>query len=103
VPAVAVAFDDPTVITVKHWSRILDGEQLATSCRVEWAVLLQRTYGFDAMRCPKRAARMRVLATLTEPSVVRKSLSPLGVRSEPLPQARARDPTGQESSDFEAA
>jgi len=64
---------------------------------------LQRPYGFDAMRCPKRAARMRVLATLTEPSVVRKILSHLGVRWEPLPQARARAPTGQESFDFESA
>ena len=99
VPAVAV---DPTVITVEHWSRILDGELLATSSRVEWAGLLKRTFGFDAMRCPRCAARMRVMATLTEPSVVKKILSHLGVRTEPLPRARARDPTGQESFDDDA-
>jgi hypothetical protein len=101
--AVPLAEGDPTAITVKHWRRILDGELLATSSRVEWAVLLRRTYGVDALRCPRCAARMRVLATITEPSVVQKLLSHLGLRTEPLPRGRARDPTGQESFDFDAA
>ena len=103
VHAVAVAFDDPTVITVEHWSRILDGALYAASSRVEWGVLLQRTYGFDALRCPRCAARMRVLATLSDLSVVKKILSHLGLPTEPLPRARARDPTGQESFDYDAA
>jgi DNA-directed RNA polymerase subunit H (RpoH/RPB5) len=38
---------------------------------------------------------MRVLATITDPPVVTKILSHLGMRTEPLPRARARDPTGQ--------
>ena len=103
VHAVPVAFTDPTVITVSHWNRILDGALYAASSRVEWAVLLQRTYGFEALRCPKCAARMRVMATITDPSVVKKILSHLNVRTEPLPRARARDPTGQESFDYDAA
>ena len=101
--AVPLAFDDPTVIAVKHWNRILDGELYAASSRVEWAVLLRRTHGFDAMRCPRCAARMRVMATITDPSVVKKILSHLDLRTEPLPRARARDPTGQESFDYDAA
>jgi len=32
--AVAVASDDPTILTVEHWSRILDGELYAASSRV---------------------------------------------------------------------
>jgi hypothetical protein len=44
-----------------------------------------------------------IVATITEPSVVKKILSHLGVRTDPLPRARARDPTGQESFDFDAA
>ena len=33
---------------------------VAEDCsRVEWSVLLQRTFGFDALRCPKCDARMR--------------------------------------------
>jgi hypothetical protein len=90
-------------IAVKHWSRIRGGELFATSSRVEWAVLLRRTYGIDALRCPKCAARMRVLATITDSGVVKKILSHLGRRTEPLSRARARDPTGQESFDEGAA
>jgi hypothetical protein len=40
---VVVAADDPTILTVAHWGRILDGELDAASSRVEWAVLLRRT------------------------------------------------------------
>ena len=93
----------PTSITLEHWNRILDGELYATSSRVEWAILLRRTYGLDALRCPKCDARMRVLSTLTEPSVVNKILSHLGLRTEPIPLARARDPTGQMDLGFDAA
>jgi hypothetical protein len=100
---VAVASDDPTIITIEHWRRLLDGELYAASSRVEWAVLLRRTYGVDALRCPKCAGRMRVMATILEPGTVKKILAHLGLPIEPLPRARARDPTGQESFDFDAA
>jgi hypothetical protein len=45
------ALEDPTTLTLKHWGRILEGELFATSSRVDWAVLLQRIFGFDALRC----------------------------------------------------
>jgi hypothetical protein len=70
---------------------------------VAWAVLLRRTCGVDSLRFPRCAAKMRVLATLIDPSAVKKMLSHLGVRTDPLPRARARDPTGQERFDFDAA
>ena len=76
---------------------------MATSSRVEWAVLLRRTFGFDALKCPRCAAPMRILATLTEPAAVKKILAHLVVRTEPLPRGRARDPTGQTGFDFDAA
>ena len=101
--AVAVPSDDPTMVTVEHWSRLLDGELYAASSRVEWALLLRRTYGVDALRCPTCSGRMRVMATITEPGAVKKILAHLGLPTEPLPRARARDPTGQESFDFDAA
>jgi len=43
------------------------------------------------------------MATVTDPSVVKKILAHLGLPTEPLPRARARDPTGQESFDEGAA
>ncbi len=91
----AIASEDPTTITVEHWRRLLDGELFATSSRVDWAILMQRTFGFDALRCPRCDQKMRVLSTITEPVVVKKILSHLGMRTDPLPRARARDPTGQ--------
>ena len=91
------------MITVAHWRRILDGALYAASSRVEWAVLLRRTHGVDALRCPRCAGTMRAMATLVEPGVVKKILAHLGLPTEPLPRARARDPTGQESFDFDAA
>jgi Putative transposase len=80
---------------------ILDGELFATSSRVEWAVLLRRTHGLDALRCPKCEAKMRVIATLLDPRAVRKILTHLGGCADPLPRARARHPTAQTSFDFD--
>ena len=73
---------DPTAITAKHGARLLEGELFATSSRIEWAVLLQCTFGFDSLRCPKCHARMRLLATVTDPGTVNKILTHLGVRTE---------------------
>jgi hypothetical protein len=40
---VAVASDDPTILTLQHGRRLLDGELYAASSRVEWALRLRRT------------------------------------------------------------
>jgi len=101
--AVAVASDHPTRISVKHGRRILEGDLYTASSRIDWEVLLRRTYGVDALRCPRCAGRMRVMATITDPSVVKKILAHLDMPTEPLPRARARDPTGQQRFDFDAA
>jgi hypothetical protein len=46
---------------------------------------------------------MRPIATLTDPAEVRAILTHLGMRSQPLPRAPARDPTGQASFEFAVA
>ena len=51
--------------------------------------------GFAVLRCPRRSRQMRVIATFTEPPVVRQILDPLGVRASPRPRAPARDPDWQ--------
>jgi hypothetical protein len=103
-PAEPVALVEPTTISVAHWGRLEDGELFARSSYIEWAVMLKRTFGFDAMRCSACGQRMTVLATLTAPEVVRKILDPLHVRSSPLPRAPARDPTWEQTElGFEAA
>ena len=102
-PSASAAADDPTVITVKHWGRLLDGDLYASASRLDWAVLLRRIHGIDALACPTCDGKLRPIATITDPAVARKILLHLGRRSEPMPRARARDPTGQESFDFDAA
>jgi DNA-directed RNA polymerase subunit H (RpoH/RPB5) len=54
------------------------------------------------MKQPQEQSAGRI-ATITEPGTVKKILAHLGLPTEPLPRARARDPTGQESFDFGAA
>ena len=43
------------------------------------------------------------MATITEPATVKRILTHLGLPTDPVPRAQARDPTGQESFDFGAA
>jgi hypothetical protein len=95
--------DDPTAITVKHWARLVDGALYAASSRLDWASLLQRTHGIDALVCPVCEGRLRPIATITDLDIARKILHALGHRAHPWPRARARDPTGQGSLDFDVA
>jgi len=91
-PAGAVVAVAPTMISVAHWGRLEEGALFAWSRRLEWAVMMKRTFGFNVLRCPRCSGKMRVLSTITEPPVVRQILDHLGVRASPLPRAPARDP-----------
>jgi hypothetical protein len=88
---------EPTTISVLHWGRLLDGELFATSRYVEWAVLMKRTFGFDALRCPRCERKMRVLSTVKDPLTVRRILDHLNLPSEPRTAAPARDPTWEQT------
>jgi len=104
VPAEPVVVVDPTMITVAHWGRLEEGALFAWSRRLEWAVMMKRTFGFDVLACPRCSRRMRVIATILSPAVVRKILEHLGVRASPLPRAPARDPDWEQVDlGFEAA
>lgn len=46
-----------------------------------WSVLLARVFYLDALLCPKCGGRRKVLAFLTDPEVVRKILSHLGLET----------------------
>jgi Putative transposase len=94
----------PTTISVEHWGRLLDGELLASSRHIDWAVLMKRTFGFDVLTCPRCSRRMRLMATIMDPATIRKILDHLRVRADPLPRAPARDPTWEQTDlGFEAA
>lgn len=92
------------MLSVAHWGRLDDGELFAWSRRLDWAVRMTRSFGFNVLLCPRCTRKMRVLSTITEPAVVRKLLAHLGVRASPLPHAPARDPDGEQTDlGFEAA
>jgi hypothetical protein len=62
------------------------GEGASDSCRrhLAWATLLQRVFEFDVLACPRCGGRLRVLATIEEPSVVHKILTHVGLSTEPV-------------------
>ncbi|XYI03798.1 hypothetical protein ACMHYB_30145 [Sorangium sp. So ce1128] len=70
-----------TTISVAHWGRLLDGELFATSRTIEWAVLMKHSFGFNARTCPRCERKMHVLATITQPSTIRRILEHLGLRA----------------------
>ena len=49
-----------------------------------WAALMQRAFAVDVLACPHCGGRLRFIATLHDPAVIRKILEHLG-----------RSPTGQ--------
>src|SRR4051794_25658485 len=53
---------------------MLDGALYAVSSRLDWALLLRRTHGIDSLACPGCGGRLRPIATLREPEVVRAIL-----------------------------
>jgi len=83
----------PNVLSVKHWSRLLEGALYAATPRVDWVTLLRRSFNVDVLACTKCGGRLRVLGEITEPSLVRLVLETLGLSGEAPPVAHARDPT----------
>jgi hypothetical protein len=58
--------------------------------RLPWAALLRRTFSVDALRCEKCSSQMVVLAFLTDPAVVEKILTHLGLPAVPPALSPAR-------------
>ena len=70
-----------------------DGPARLTSRRNRWALLLQRVFEIDALRCPRCVSTLRLMAAIEDPAVARKILKCLGLpaRAPPLEPASAHD------------
>jgi hypothetical protein len=79
-------------------SREIDITKIQRGSRLPWAALLKRVFMTDALTCPKCQGRMKILAAITEPEVIRKILDNLGIPSEAPPRAAARPPPQTELS-----
>jgi hypothetical protein len=65
------------------------------AARRDWAHLMQRAFDFDVLSCPRCGDRMRLIATIEHPAVVRKILTHLGLSTEvPTPLPARSPPTG---------
>ena len=59
------------ILTLSHWNRLANGALVAATRTLDWRTLLARTFGFDAMLCPRCGAPLRVVATITDRDVAR--------------------------------
>jgi hypothetical protein len=83
----------PNMLAVRHWDRLLGGALYAATPRVDWALLMRRTFSVDVLKCPRCGGRLRVISVITEPEALRRILTHLGLPTGAPAVARARDPT----------
>ncbi len=60
--------------------------------RINWADLLRRVYGVDALRCPKCSGRLSFVAVVTERAAIARILNHLGESPSGPPPVRTVDP-----------
>jgi len=56
-----------------------------------WSDLMRRAFSLDVLACPRCGSRMRLIATIEDPAVVKKILNHLGLSTE-VPEARPARP-----------
>jgi hypothetical protein len=63
---------------------------------LDWAALIRRSLKLDVLACPKCGGRMKVIATITEPGLVRRILRSMGLSTEIPARAPPRSfPSGE--------
>ncbi|HVH40911.1 MAG TPA: hypothetical protein VM925_01170 [Labilithrix sp.] len=93
----------PNILSVRHWSRLLGGLLYATSPRLRWPQLLQRTFDIDILECSKCKGRLRIIEAVVEPDAARQVLERLGYPVDAPRLVRARDPTTLHGEEPDAA
>ena len=59
--------------------------------RIDWAELLRRIYGVDALRCPRCSGRLRFIASVTDRGAIERVLEHLGESATGPPPKRIVD------------
>ena len=57
-----------------------------------WAELMQRSFGFDVLACPRCGDRLELIALIEDPTVIRRILGHLGLPTEVATPRPARPP-----------
>jgi len=63
------------------------GRRMAERSNLLWAQLMARSFGFDVLACPWCGGRLRLIALIEDPRVIRRILGHLGLPTE-VPAAR---------------
>lgn len=83
-----VSSDTPLAMTGDH---VLPSARDRPKTNWLWAELMQRSFGFDVLACPRCGDRLELIALIDNPSVIRRILSHLGLPTE-VPAARPARP-----------
>jgi hypothetical protein len=70
---------------------------------VRWADLLRRVFEIDVLRCARCGGRLRFVAAIDDPEVVRRILAHLGLPTSIAPPLPARPPPGFAQASFDWA
>jgi hypothetical protein len=69
--------------------------------RISWAMLLKRVFNIDVETCSLCQGRMKIIAAIEDPPVIKKILEHLGLPSRRALPWPARGPPGRAEEDFE--
>lgn len=67
--------------------------------RLQWAALLRRVFGLDALRCPRCGSTLRLIAAIEDPAIARRILGwvDLPARAPPVTPASSDTSSGRDS------
>jgi hypothetical protein len=68
---------EPTAAAAPRATGLDDAGVKPTPRAWTWAALMHRTFGIDVLACPQCGGRLRLIATLHDPAVIRKILGHL--------------------------
>lgn len=69
-----------------------DSDRHRSNSRISWARLLKRVFNIDAETCHLCSGKMKIIAAIEEPEVIKKILSHLGLPTKPPEPWPARGP-----------
>jgi hypothetical protein len=72
--------------------------------RSAWATLMQRAFAIDVLACPRCGDRLKLIACITQPRVIRRILQHLGLPADtPEPHPARAPPWHQEADEHQSA
>lgn len=81
----------PELKVVGQEQDIINPKQLELKKKnIPWARLLARVFGIDVETCSKCGGRMKIIAAIEDPKVIRKILEQMGLATKPPPLYPAR-------------